>query len=47
MCVLCSGKQEILPKHFVHEQYALLVRNGESAKQKKKLSVFELQLVCA
>jgi len=25
MCVLCSGKQEILPRHFMLEQYPLLV----------------------
>lgn len=33
-------------KHIVHKQYPLLVRNGESDKQ-KKLPVFELQLVHA
>lgn len=46
MCILCPGKKETLPKHIVHKQYPLLVRNGESDKQ-KKLSMFELQLVHA
>lgn len=46
MCHLCLGKKETLPKHIENKQYPLLVKNGESDKQ-KKLSVFELQLVHA
>lgn len=46
MCILCQGKKETLPKHIVHKQYPLQVRDGESDKE-KKLSVFELQLVHA
>lgn len=39
MFILCLGKKETLPKHIVHKQYPLLVRNCESDKQKKKKKI--------